>query len=90
MSSVKASSQASWVASQPKASRSANHSRVSYGSKDKRSTSRVRLVKKDTVIKAVDYANKLLFQLLLLFLPILNVAIDILFLLFRMIILFAT
>ena len=43
-SSVKPSSQASWAASQPKSNRSANHSSVSYGSKDKRSTSRVRLV----------------------------------------------
>ncbi|CAB4044439.1 Hypothetical predicted protein, partial [Paramuricea clavata] len=33
--SVKASSQASWVASQPKTKHSANHSRISYGSKAK-------------------------------------------------------
>ncbi|XP_028401572.1 cohesin subunit SA-2-like [Dendronephthya gigantea] len=33
--SVKASSQASWVASQPKNKRSANHSRVSYGNNTK-------------------------------------------------------
>jgi hypothetical protein len=71
---VKASSQASWVASQPKTKHSANHSRISYGSKAK-DTSRLRL---DTKCLELTTISKLKLKIILSHLHALDVEIDIL------------